>query len=74
MSESYMARWSVEHAGKLVIIDRAGNEVDALAVPVSGERPGLGLLAGSVWSPYPGSEWDEDRPGLWYRPVYRESR
>lgn len=70
----YMARWSVEHPGKLVICDQAGNEVDTLAIAPGGDRPAPGLFVGTAWNPYPGPDWDEDRPGRWTRAVYRDNQ
>jgi hypothetical protein len=74
MSGTHMARWSAGNAGKLLIINPAGNIVDALAIPPGGDRPGPGLLAGAIWAPYPGAEWEEDRPGQWSQAVFRERR
>lgn len=73
MSEVHVARWSDEHPGKLVITDPCGNEVDTFGILPVGEQPGQGLFRGTPWSPYPGSEWQEDRPGQWSRSVYREN-
>jgi hypothetical protein len=62
-----MARWSIDHPGTLVIADRAGNAVDAVEIPLGGDRPAPGLLCNSLWSTYPGPDWEEDRPGKWSR-------
>jgi hypothetical protein len=75
MRAVYVARWSVAHAGRIVITGpEDSHEVDAIVIPPGGDRPGPGLFCGSVWSPYPGPEWEEDHPGQWSRPVYREDR
>lgn len=73
MSDVYVARWSVEQAGKLVITDHAGNEVDTFAIPPGVERPSEGFFLGALWAPIPGAEWEEDRPGRWTHAVFRES-
>jgi hypothetical protein len=72
MSDSYVAHWSDGHRGKLVITDRAGNEVDSLAIPPGGDRPGPQVFFHAAWAPYPGSEWEEEPPGRWSVSVFCE--
>jgi hypothetical protein len=74
VSETYTARWSVAYAGKLTITDGVGNEVDTFAIPAGRNRPSPGLFLGAVWTPYPGTEWEEVGLGQWSRAVFRENR
>jgi len=67
----HVARWSGRHPARLVITAASGDAVASFTVARPGDRPTVGLLDGTGWSPYPGAEWqEEDPPGHWSIDVF----
>jgi hypothetical protein len=69
---SHIAQWSGRW-DKLVIIDPAGNVVESLLTEPAGDRPSAHILWHNGWIAFPGTEWEEEPPGQWSRPVFPDS-
>jgi hypothetical protein len=70
----YLALWSRREPERLVIVNNAGKVVSSCSVAQDCDRPGWGMLLAAGWCAYPGSEWEEERPGRWEVAVFQESR
>lgn len=70
---SHTARWSRDQKDILVITDAAGNVVESHPARSAADRPGAQILWNTGWMAYPGTEWQEEPPGQWPRPVFPES-
>jgi hypothetical protein len=69
----HIAQWSEKEPDVLVITGPAGNLVRSLRIEPAGDRPGVRILWRTGWVAYPGTEWQEERPGQWSRAVFPDS-
>ncbi len=70
MTEVFYAQWSREKSEEMVVVDQDGEVVTSFPVRPTGERPVPDMLLSNGWAAFPGTEWAEEPPGQWSRPVH----
>lgn len=70
VSGCHVALWFRQQPGMVIVADSRGNVVATYTVSQSNDRPGWEMFAQTAWCLYPGSEWEEDPPGLWSVAVF----
>lgn len=72
MTEVFYAQWSRERSEEMVVVDQDGEVVTSFPVGPAGDRPVPDMLLSNGWSAFPGTEWAEEPPGQWSRPVHSQ--
>ena len=70
---SGIAHWRAADRHTVRITDEADGLLDWFPIAMPRDRPGLETLWHTSWHAFPGSEWQEDPPGSWTRPVFRHA-